>query len=60
MNRQTTTELKENAMFKLVIAIVLSAGLLFAMSGCSSSQTAYSSQADHQFLKDYADNPMDF
>ncbi len=47
-------------MLKTVIAIVLSAGLLFAMSGCSSSQTAYSSQADHQFLKDYADNPMDF
>lgn len=49
-------------MFKLAIAIVLSAGLLFAMSGCSttSTQAAYSSQADHQFLSDYPDNPMDF
>jgi outer membrane lipoprotein SlyB len=51
-------------MFKRIIAIVLSAGLLFAITGCSStttsSKTAYSSQADHQFLKDYADNPMEF
>ncbi len=48
-------------MFKLVIAIVLSAGLLFAMSGCSTiDQTAYTNQTDHQFLKDYADNPMAF
>lgn len=49
-------------MLKYLFAIVLSAGLLIALSGCSttSSQTAYSSQADHQFLKDYADNPMEF
>jgi hypothetical protein len=31
------------------------------MSGCSTtSQSAYTNQADHQFLKGYADNPMEF
>lgn len=47
-------------MSKFIVVFILSAGLLFGISGCSSSQTAYSSEADHAFLKDYADNPMEF